>query len=149
MQKYRNQILAGLAIAFLIYVGLLAFTDTQQLLTHLQNYPWAILIPVVLLKVVSWGLHFLKWQYYLGVIGARDKISVGDSLVLFVSGFTLAVSPGKIAEVLKAVILKAKTGVPVARSVPVIIAERVIDGTSVIAIVFAALLLGGSVINLD
>ncbi|MFN8375221.1 MAG: lysylphosphatidylglycerol synthase transmembrane domain-containing protein [Anaerolineae bacterium] len=149
MRKYRNQILAGLAIAFLIYIGLLALIDTQQLINHLQTYPWVLLIPVVLLKVLSWGLHFLKWQYYLGVIGARDKISVRDSLVLFVSGFTLAVSPGKIAEVLKAVVLKAKTGVPIARSIPVVVAERVIDGTSVLTIVFAALLLGGSTLNID
>ncbi|NWF67823.1 MAG: flippase-like domain-containing protein [Chloroflexi bacterium] len=149
MRKYRHQIVAGLAIAFFIYVGLLALTDTQQLLIHLQTYPWALLIPVVALKLVSWGLHFAKWQYYLGVIAARDKISVGDSLALFVAGFTLAVSPGKIAEVVKAIILKTKTGVPIARSVPVIIGERVIDGTSVLTIVFVSLLLGGSVINLD
>jgi uncharacterized protein (TIRG00374 family) len=149
MQKYRNQILIGLAIAFLIYIGLLALIDTKAMIESLRNYPWAILIPVILLKVVSWGLHFLKWQYYLGVIGARDKISVFDSLVLFLSGFTLVVSPGKIAEVLKAVILKTKTGVPIARSVPVVVAERIIDGTSVLLIVFVALLFGGSTLNID
>jgi glycosyltransferase 2 family protein len=149
MRKYRNQILIGLSLAFLIYIGLLALIDTKALIEHLETYPWIILLPVVLLKVISWGLHFLKWQYFLGVIGARDKISVSDSLILFVSSFTLVVSPGKLGEVLKAVVLKAKTDVPIARSVPVVIAERIIDGTSVLTIVFVALLLGGSVINLS
>jgi glycosyltransferase 2 family protein len=147
MRKYRNQIIAGLVIAFAIYIGLLLFVNTGELLEHLQNYPWHLLVPIVVLKLLSWGFHFLKWQYFLQIIGARDKISLVDSAALFFAGFTLVISPGKLAEVLKAVVLKAKTSVPIARSVPVIIAERVIDGTSVLAIVFAALLLAGN--NID
>jgi glycosyltransferase 2 family protein len=148
MRKYRNRILAGMAVVFAIYVALLLFVNTEELLANLRVYPWTLFIPVVLLKLVAWVLRFGQWQYYLGVIGARDKISVFDSVVLFLAGFTMAVSPGKIAEVLKAVILKVKTGIPVARSAPVVIAERVVDGVAVVVVVFLLTLLAGDDIQL-
>jgi uncharacterized protein (TIRG00374 family) len=135
MRKYRNRIVAGFAVVFVIYVGLLLLVNTEELIANLRAYPWQLFILVILLKLVAWVLRFGQWQYYLGVIGARDKISIFDSVVLFLAGFTMAVSPGKIAEVLKAVILKVKTGIPVARSAPVVIAERVVDGVAVVVVV--------------
>ncbi len=112
MRKYRNRIVAGFLIGFLIYLALLLVGDasglTDDLAAQLSHYPWLILVPVILQKFTAWFFRFLEWQYFLGVIGARDKISVFDSAVLFVSGFTMAVSPGKAAEVLKAVVLKAR-----------------------------------------
>ena len=148
MRKYRNRILAGFAIGFMIYAGLLIFVNTEDLIKQLETFPWAMLVPVILLKFVSWFFRFLEWQYYLGVIGARNKINVGDSAALFVSGFTMAVSPGKAAEVLKSFVLKTKTGVPVATSAPVVIAERVVDGLSVVLLAFLALLIAGEGIDL-
>jgi uncharacterized protein (TIRG00374 family) len=148
MRRYRNRILAGFAIVFVIYIGLLIFTNTGELLAQLRTYPWLLLIPVVLLKFVAWFCRFWRWQYYLGVIQAQDKISLFDSAILFVSGFAMAVSPGKIAEVLKAVILKVKTGVPIARSAPVVFAERVVDGVAVLVNSLIAFVLAGDAINL-
>src|SRR5215813_9072632 len=113
MQKYRNRIIAGFAIGFVIYVVLLLFVNTGDLLQQLRIYPWELLIPVILLKFVSWFCRFMQWHYFLGVIGANDKIKRFDSVVLFIAGFSMAVSPGKIAEMLKAVVLKTKTGIPI------------------------------------
>jgi len=152
MRKYRNRIIAGFLIGFLIYVVLLLLGEaagfTDDLMAQLSRYPWLILVPVVLQKFTAWFFRFLEWQYYLGVIGARDKISVFDSAVLFVSGFTMAVSPGKAAEVLKSVVLKSKTGIPVAVSAPVVVAERVVDGLAVIVLALLSLILAGDGIEL-
>ena len=148
MQKYRNRFIIGFAIVFVVYIGLLFLSNTGELLAQLRSYPWILLIPVVFLKVSAWFLRFWRWQYFLGVIDASDKISLFDSAVIFVSGFSMAVSPGKIAEVLKAVVLKIKTGVPVARSAPVVIAERVVDGVAVLVDAIVAFFLAGDAINL-
>ncbi len=148
MQKYRNRILAGFGIGFVIYVGLLLFVNTEDLVRQLEVFPWILLTPVILLKFVSWFFRFLEWHYYLGVIEARAKIRLFDSVALFLSGFTMAVSPGKVAEVLKAVILKNKTAVPIAKGAAVVIAERVVDGLAVIILAFGALLLAAESMNL-
>jgi uncharacterized protein (TIRG00374 family) len=148
MRKYRNRILAGFALVFVIYVVLLLFVNTEELLANLRAYPWELFIAVTLLKLVAWVFRYGQWHYYLGVIEARDKISVFDSIVIYLSGFTMAVSPGKIAEVLKSIILKVKTGIPVARSAPVVVAERVVDGVAVVVVVFIVVLIGGDNVRL-
>jgi uncharacterized membrane protein YbhN (UPF0104 family) len=153
MQKFQNRILAGLVIALLIYVVLLLVLDNQgQVTTEMAaafaGYPWSWLVLVAALHVLAGVFRFLEWQYFLGVIGARRLISVADSAIIMTFGFTMVVSPGKAAELLKAVFLKIKTGVPVSRSAPVILAERVVDGLAVITILTLVLLTAGDRLNL-
>lgn len=153
MQKYRNRALLGGAAALTIYIGLLLVLDSQSkitadMLAALRDYPWLWLVPVALCHIMAGVFRFLEWQYFLGVIDARRKISIIDSAIIFVFGFTMVVSPGKAAELLKAVFLKMKTGVPIARSAPVVIAERVVDGLGVILILASVLLLAGDQLQL-
>jgi uncharacterized membrane protein YbhN (UPF0104 family) len=153
MQKYQNRILAGLVIALLIYVVILLVIDNQGQLTGemaaaFAGYPWLWLVVIAGLHVMAGVFRFLEWQYFLGVIGARRLISLADSAIIMTFGFTMVVSPGKAAELLKAVFLKIKTGVPVSRSAPVIVAERVVDGLAVIVILTVILLANGDRLNL-
>ncbi len=148
MRKYRNRILVGFAIVFVIYAVLLLFVNTGELVANLRAYPWQLFVLVILLKLFAWILRFCQWQYFLHVIEAHNKISLLDSAIVFLSGFSMAVSPGKIAEMLKAVILKVKTGIPIARSAPVVIAERVVDGVAVVTVVFIVALVAGDRIHL-
>jgi len=153
MQTYRNRIILGLGIALAIYIGVLVFFDTSEQFSGdigaaLAEFPlW--LIPILCLTQVSAGFfRWLEWHYFLGVIDARDKISIKDSVIIFVASFTMVVSPGKVAEVLKSVLLKMKTGVPVARSAPIVVAERVVDGLAVVVTLFLTLLLAGDRLDL-
>jgi hypothetical protein len=154
VRKYRNRLIVGFATALVIYIGLLLLADsrdkflTEGVLPQLRQYPALLLLPVILLSMTSWAFRFFEWQYFLGVVGVRDQLSVFDSLVILISGFALVVSPGKIAEVLKAVVIRAKTGFPVAKSVPVVIAERVVDGIAVLTIVFVAVIVSGDSLDL-
>lgn len=147
MQRFRNRILLGLALIFIIYVVLGAFAGTQDVVGALRSFPWVLLIPVIFLKLCAWFLRFWRWHYYLHVIGAVGKISLFDSAIVFVSGFAMAVSPGKLAEVLKAVILKLKTGTPIARGAPVVFAERVVDGVAVLIMSVLAFIIASGAIQ--
>lgn len=153
MLKYRNRILLGALIALIIYVLLLfVFDNDGQLRSGLmetfQNFPVGLLILVAGFQVVAWFFRFWEWHYFLGVIDARDKISVFDSMIIFVSGFAFVISPGKVAELLKSVFLKIKTGVPVSRSAPVVVAERVVDGIAVILILCFVIVFAGEQLRL-
>ena len=48
-----------------------------------------------------------------------------DSLLTFLSACVLTVTPGKVGEVLKSLLLFETHGVAVARTAPIVIAERV------------------------
>jgi uncharacterized membrane protein YbhN (UPF0104 family) len=153
MRKYRNQILLGLMVAVVIYVGLLLVMDSsgqldEHVIDHLRDFPWLLLIPLAFTQISAGFFRFMAWTYYLGVISARHKIRLTDSLIIFVSSFVFVVSPGKAAELLKSVFLKMKTGTPVTRSAPIVIAERVIDGLAVIIIVLLTLLFAGHKLEL-
>lgn len=153
MQKYRNRIIAGLVIALAIYIGLLIVMDSsgqfrEGVVTQLRRFPLWLLIPLILTQISAGFFRFLEWHYYLGVIGARDRISLKDSAIIFVAGFTMVVSPGKVAEVLKSVLLKMRTGVPVAHSAPVVIAERVVDGLAVVVTLVITLLVASDRLEL-
>jgi hypothetical protein len=154
MHKYRRQIVLGLLISLAIYVGMLILFDSQGQFTEgvaeaMTGFPWASLIVITLAQTGTFVTRFLTWQYYMGVVGARPKMSLADSLLIFLSGFVMVVSPGKAAELLKAVLVKVKTGVPVARTVPVVLAERVNDGISVLLLLALTLVLGGAALSLD
>lgn len=148
MDKVRNRIMLGIILALAIYIGLLLLVDNGGQMSAgvaeaLAGFPWGALVLLVGLQLIAAASRFLVWTYYLGVIGARDKLSTLDSAVIFVFGFTMVVSPGKAAELLKSVFLKLKTGVPVAHSAPVVIAERLVDGLAVVVILTVVLLLAG------
>ncbi len=138
----RNLILGGL-VAVAVVVILLIYTDLQDIGDYVSGFPVLFVIPVLLLTLHNYVFRFLKWQYYLKVIGV-EGLSLRNSASLWVSGFVLAISPGKVAELLKAAVLKTMTGTPFMRSAPIIIAERVTDGLGMLvlgAIGFTGILL--------
>lgn len=166
MRKYRNQILFGILIALAIYIGLLLLADNQGrletdgILEHIFNFPIWLILPIIFFQTLIIFFRFIEWHYYLGVIGARERISIADSMIIFVATFTMVVSPGKAAELLKVVLLKMKTseptasdeklknGIPIARSAPIVIAERVVDGIAVIILMAVTLFIAGDKLNL-
>ena len=56
----------------------------------------------------------------------------GDSALLFTSGMVMAVTPGKVGEVLKSYLLKRINGTPISASAPIVLAERVTDGLAML-----------------
>jgi glycosyltransferase 2 family protein len=58
----------------------------------------------------------------------------GRSLSIFVAGLTMTITPGKLGEVVKCGLLRRASGVPVRRSAPVVLAERVTDATGVVVL---------------
>jgi uncharacterized protein (TIRG00374 family) len=143
MKDIRNKLILGALFGLAILAVLLLYSDLKEVGAHLQRFPVMMILPVLGLTLFNYVLRWVKWHYYLHVIGVRN-ISVTDSAALWVSGFVLAISPGKVAELLKATILRTMTGTPAARSAPIIIAERVTDGLAML--VLGAIGLGGMLI---
>lgn len=152
MQKYRNRLVIGFASAVLIYAVYLFIVETRTesgALIFLRQFPVWLLLPMVVLQLLAFFFRWIEWHYYLGVIGAQHKISIADSMILQMASFTMTVSPGKAGELLKSVILKSKTGTDIARSAPVVLAERVVDGIAVILMLAVAVALGGETTHLQ
>ena len=131
MRKLRRRLAAGLVFGFLVVLGLALAGDIRQVGSHLASFSWGFFPLILGATLFNYILRFFKWHYYLAQIGVHD-LSRRESARLFVAGFPLAVTPGKVGEALKGVWLNQRTGVPTARAVTVVLAERISDGLAVL-----------------
>src|SRR5260370_30378484 len=79
-------------------------------------------------------LRWLKWEFYLSRLEIRG-VGRQDSLLTFLSGFVLTVTPGKVGEVFKSVLLFDLHGIPVARTAPIVVADRVTDVIGIVGLI--------------
>jgi uncharacterized protein (TIRG00374 family) len=128
-----RRLLAGLVFGFVVLLALMLLGDVRQVSQQVFSFHWIYFPLVLALTLFNYTLRFFKWHYYLGQIGVRNYPLL-RSARLFVGGFPLAVTPGKVGEALKGVWLKRDCEVPVAAGVAVVVAERISDGLAVLAL---------------
>ena len=94
-----------------------------------------VYVPIaLLLALVNYLVRFARWHLYLKVL--RIPLTVFDSLIVFLAGLILSVTPGKAGEFLKAYCIKSKMGTPVSKSAPAVLAERLTDYIALILLAF-------------
>lgn len=162
MRRYRNQILAGLLFISVVLIAVVAITGAGALADRLGDFPLWLFVPVLLLKCLNWALRYYEWRYFLGVIGVRTvrglpqppppnpaapAIRERDSIVLWLAGLAMSVSPGKLGEVLKALVLKQLSGMDFSRGAPVVFLERLVDGLAVIPLTTMAMIAAGDAVE--
>jgi uncharacterized membrane protein YbhN (UPF0104 family) len=125
MKKVVRGLVISTALGVAVYVGLAAYSDWGKVRNSLAIFRWMLLGGALALAATNYLIRFFKWQYYLGRLGLA--VPRGRSLCIFLSGFTLTVTPGKLGEVVKSYLLRESDGVPMARSAPIVVAERVTD----------------------
>jgi len=123
-------LVAALAVA--VGLGLGLYADFGRLGDELAGFRWELFPLALALTALNYVLRFWRWQRYL----ARLEIDVpaGRSFAIFLAGLSGTITPAKLGEVLKCALLKRSFGVPVRRSVPIVLAERVTDATGVVAL---------------
>jgi uncharacterized protein (TIRG00374 family) len=120
-----------LLFGFIVFLLLVLIGDLRQVGARVLSFRWSLLPIVLVLTLFNYTLRFGKWHFYLRQIGVR-KLSFLESARLFVAGFPLAITPGKVGEALKGVWINQSDDVPVARGVSVVVAERISDGLAVL-----------------
>jgi uncharacterized protein (TIRG00374 family) len=138
IRKVATLVIIGAAVYLLIsfYLGF----DT--LLANLLLIPWWTLPLMMGLSLMNYIIRYIKWQYYLNRIGV--DLPQNESFFVFLAGFTLTTTPGKIGETIKGVFINEIDGTPIAKTAPVVISERVTD---LLAMVLLAMI--GFVTGLD
>lgn len=107
----------------------------------LGTFPPPLVVPVLALTVWNYGLRWLKWQYYLRVLGVGG-LGRTTSLLVFLSGFAMGLTPGKAGELSKSYWLRELAGpdrAPFARTAPIVFAERLTDGIAMLLLASAGL----------
>lgn len=125
-----RRLIPGVILGFVVILALALLGDLREVSRTLLQFRWEYYLIALGLTLINYTLRFFKWHFYLGQIGVH-KPAWFQSLRMFVSGFPLAVTPGKVGEVLKGVWINRIYHVPVGRGVSVVVAERISDGLAV------------------
>ncbi|WP_134703721.1 lysylphosphatidylglycerol synthase transmembrane domain-containing protein [Ammoniphilus sp. YIM 78166] len=115
----------GFLLGLLVVAGIGAWGDFSSLRSHLAEVPWSTFLLVLCFTSAAYLFRFFKWELYLRAL--RIRIPLKDSAIVFVSGMSMSITPGKAGEVLKSFLLKRRHEVDVARSAPIVLAERATD----------------------
>src|SRR5262249_44210181 len=115
-----------LLLGVFVFVGISAYADFHDVITGLSKFDWWYLPLILGLTCVNYLLRFVKWQFYLRIIGVKG-FSRGDSFLSYFSGLGMTVTPAKAGEWLKCYLLRELHGTPFSRSAPILIAERLTD----------------------
>ena len=125
MNRLVRRVALGVAAGVAVYVGLTIWADAGRVGEALRAFRWSMAGLACLLALGNYLVRFGRWHYYLKLLDVR--VRAGDSLAVFLAGFALTVTPGKLGEAVKAFLLRASHKVAVARTAPIVVAERVTD----------------------
>ncbi|HEX9090850.1 MAG TPA: lysylphosphatidylglycerol synthase transmembrane domain-containing protein [Anaerolineales bacterium] len=133
----RWQFWFGILISAIFLYLVLRKIDYTQLWQVLKaaNYWW--LIPGVMVYFVALWARSWRWHYLLRPLKAIPTTSMFPIVTMGYAGNNIF--PARAGEVVRAVILKRKQGVPISASLATIIVERVFDGIVMLAFVFVNL----------
>src|SRR5437764_5753296 len=138
-RQIRTGIVFSFVLAFVVITAIALYADVPRVLGALASFHWQYLPLILGLTLFNYFCRFFKWQYYLKRLDV--KISWIKSLLIFLSGLSMAITPGKVGELLKSYFLKRITGEPISRTSPVIVAERLSDGLAMLLLASTGLVL--------
>jgi uncharacterized protein (TIRG00374 family) len=129
-----RRVLLAMLLAVAVYGGFAVWRGLGKMGDELARFHWWAFGAACALAFGNYLLRYLKWEFYLSRLKIRGVGKV-DSLLTYLSGFVLTVTPGKVGEVFKSLVLFETYGVPVARTAPIVVAERVTDVIGVVVLI--------------
>jgi uncharacterized protein (TIRG00374 family) len=134
MQNTLRRVLVVMILGVAVYGAYAVWSGLGSMGETLATFQWWTFGAACALAFGNYVLRFLKWEFYLGRLGIRG-VPKGDSFLTFLSGFVLTVTPGKVGEVFKSLVLFETHGVPMPKTAPIVVAERVTDLIGVIILI--------------
>jgi uncharacterized protein (TIRG00374 family) len=115
------------------------YADVRELGARLAGFAWWAFGAALGMALFNYAVRLVRWELYLR--NRRVSVPRGQSALIFVAGFALSVTPGKVGELIKSYLLRETNGVAVAQSAPIVIAERVTDLAALLMLAAAGLAL--------
>lgn len=134
MNRMVRRALLGVVLGALIYLAAILYSDLDRMGEVLASFRWSAVAAALGLSSVNYLLRFWKWELCLGWLGIREPgpgnapgLTLGRSLLIYLAGLSMSVTPGKIGEVLRSLLLRQSDGVAFTRTAPVVVADRLTD----------------------
>ena len=128
--KLFSKVILIVVISILIYVSFLIISDINLISKEFTNFQYEYL-PLILVLISSGFFSLiLRWNLLLKKSGI--DIPNTSSILIFMSGVSLSIVPGKAGELIKSELLKIKFDIPRSKSASIIIIEQIYNGIGLI-----------------
>jgi len=123
----------GVVLGVLLYAGWILYSGYEPVAAALADYQWSAVAAALVLSSANYLIRFVKWELCLGWLGVRDPqtgapgLTRGRSLLIYLAGLSMSVTPGKVGEVLRSWLLRSTDGIAFARTAPVVLVDRLTD----------------------
>jgi glycosyltransferase 2 family protein len=125
MPKLWRRLIFVMIVGIAVFAGFSIYADVGKLGDRLLTLAPTAVVAALLLALCNYSIRFVRWELYLRAVGVAAPRRT--SLLVFIAGFALSVTPGKLGELVKAVLLRETAGAPVERTATVVVAERATD----------------------
>lgn len=125
IEKLKKNLITSLLLAAVVFFIISIYADFNSLLESFNKFNWLLLPILLILSISNYLLRFIKWQYYLQLLGI--EIPVKKSITIFFSGLSMSASPGKMGEVIKSLLLKEIFNEPISKTASIVFVERLTD----------------------
>ncbi len=129
-----RRILVAMLLGVCVYGGFAVYSGLGKIRDALATFHPSAFVIACCLAFGNYVLRFFKWEFYLARLGVKG-VDKADSFFTFLSGFVLTVTPGKVGEVFKSLILFETHGVPMTTTAPIVVAERATDVIGIVALI--------------
>jgi len=119
-------------IALLLYLLMIVFSDYTKILNAVSLMGVSTILLSLALILCSYFFRFVRWVLLTKTI--HIKLSFSDSVLIFGSGLSMSITPGKMGELLKSYLIKRINKTPISRSAMIIVFERLTDVLALIII---------------
>ncbi len=123
----KRKLAMGFGLGIIVLIGLVFYGDVQEMAQLLEDFQWRLLPAILALTAFNYFLRGARFHYYLHQVGITN-INLWTSLRVFIGGFSLTLTPGKLGEFVRLLWLKNLTNAEPAQAAPTIIVDRIIDG---------------------
>ena len=128
--KIKKGIVIYAMLGVVVFAGIGILADFGELKQSISRFNFNYLPIILILAPMNYVLRYVKWNYYLKQLNIKVPRKV--NLPVFVAGLSMTVTPAKVGEFFKSYLLKELAGVDMAKTMPMVLMERVSDAISMI-----------------
>lgn len=126
VSRYKKPLFSGLLIGLAVVAAVLMLGDLKGVISVFAGFNLRYLPLILLLAPLNYLFRYIKWSYYLKLAGLCPERKMNR--LIFMSGLSMTVTPGKVGELLKCYLLKEHINAPVSVTSSIVMAERLTDG---------------------
>ncbi len=136
---WRGFLLSLLAVVAVL-TGLGLYADFGDISASLADFRWSLVPALLGVTALNYLVRYLRWRKLLQLVSGQAP-SLWEDLLVFFAGTAMILTPARLGEWVKSYYARQMYGAPMARTAPILLAERASDALVMLLLASAGLVL--------